>query len=173
MTTTVREPESKDFTPAPQGLHQAVCVDVWDIWTEKRDEKWGGGIVDKTLLVWEIDEINPEDGRPFVVAKRYTASLHEKANLRHDLESWRGRAFTKDELKAFDLENVLGANCQINVVHNTKKDKTYANIASIVPLAKGQNRMVVSKEYIRKKDRKKDGTQREPGQDDDQDSAPF
>ena len=87
MSTTVREPESKDFTPAPQGLHRAVCADVWPIWTVERPETWGGGLQDKTLLVWEIGEINPENGKPFAVAKRYTASLHEKANLRHDLES--------------------------------------------------------------------------------------
>ena len=173
MSTTVKEPESKDFTPAPQGLHQAVCVDVYDIWTEKRDEKWGGGLRDLTRLVFEIDEINPENGKPYMVSKQYTASLHEKANLRHDLESWRGRAFTKEELKAFDLENVLGANCQLLVVHNVKESKTYANVQTIAPLAKGTvNKIVKSKDYIRKKDRVPEGQPREPGQDED-DSAPF
>ena len=41
------------------------------------------------------------DGKPFLVRRRYTASLHEKSALRKDLESWRGRAFTNVELDGF------------------------------------------------------------------------
>jgi len=171
MGTTVKEPAGGDWIPAPQGLHVAVCCDVWDIVTEERSQQWGGGLRDVVRLVWEIDEIGP-DGKPFTISQKYTASLHEKARLRHDLESWRGRAFTEEELHGFDLEKVLGVNCQINVVHATKDKKTYANIASIVPLAKGQARIAVSKDFVRKRDRKEDTKQREPGQDD-EDSAPF
>jgi hypothetical protein len=147
---------------------------VWDVWTEERSAQWGGGLRDVIRLVWEIDELGA-DGQPFTVSQKYTASLHEKSRLRHDLESWRGRKFTTEELKGFDVENVLGANCQINVVHATKEGKTYANIASIVPQAKGQARMAVSKTYVRKKDRKEETKGREPGQDEEDDSAgpPF
>lgn len=169
MSTTVKEPDGGDFVPAPQGLHTAVCADVWDIWTEERSEKWGGGLRDVIRLVWEIDQLG-EDGKPFTVSQKYTASLHEKSRLRHDLESWRGRKFTAEELKAFDVVNVLGANCQINVVHNIKDGKTYANIASLVPLAKGQEKIAISKEYVRQKDRKKDG-QKATAEDDE--TTPF
>ena len=153
MSTVVKEPEQREFTPAPEGLHQAVCCDVHPIWTEERPSQWGGGLRDCVRLVWQIDQLGP-DGQPFVISKKYTASLHEKASLRHDLESWRGRHFTPEELKGFDLENVLGANCQIQIVHTKKPDgRTFANVLSIVPIAKGQPKMAVSKDYVRKKDR--------------------
>jgi hypothetical protein len=102
----------------------------------------------------KVDEINPENGKPFSCSKKYTASLNEKATLRHDLESWRGRAFTQEELKGFDLEKVIGVNAQVMVMHNTKDGKTYANVATVTPLGKGQAKIAGSKDYVRKKDRK-------------------
>ena len=54
--------------------------------------------------------------------------------MRHDLQSWRGRAFTEDELKKFDLEAVLGQWCMLSVVHSQVQDKTYANIENVNPV---------------------------------------
>lgn len=53
------------------------------------------------------------------------------------LESWRGKPFTPEELAGFDLKNVLGLSCFVGVVHETKGDKTYANLASVMKLPKG------------------------------------
>ena len=64
----------------------------------------------------------------------YTASLSEKANLRRDLEGWRGRAFTPEELKGFDVFNVLGVPCQVTVTHN---DKGKARVVSVSGWPKG------------------------------------
>ncbi len=154
MGTKVREPESK-FRPAPEGLHQAVCCDVWDIWTEKRPEQYGGGLVDKTRLVWQLEDTDPETGRRYEASQIYTASLHEKAKLRQHLEAWRGRKFTAEELKGFELEDVITANCQIQIVHNIKDGgKTYANVQAVVPIGKGMTKLRVSEEYVRRKDRK-------------------
>lgn len=153
MSIIVKAPENKEFTPAPEGLHRAVCVDVLDPWTEERPERFGGGLVEKTRLVWEIDAAM-DDGRPFTVAQFYTASLHEKAKLRHHLEAWRGRAFTQDELRGFDLENVIGIPCQLQVIHHTTQDgKVYANVQAIVPNGKGAPALKPSGDYIRVKDR--------------------
>ena len=170
--TTVREPQGKDFPTAPEGLHQAVCVDVWDIWTEKRPEQYGGGLVDKTRVVWQLDSAT-EDGQRYEVMQTYTASLHEKAKLRQHLEAWRGKRFTEDELKGFELEHVIGANCQVQVVRNLGKNgKTYANVQAVVPLGKGQVKIRPSEDYVRRKDRRKDedGSQPFDASDDD---VPF
>jgi len=88
---------------------------------------------------------NAEDKR-FVVTKTYTASLNEKANLRKDLESWRGRPFTVEELQGFDLEKVVKAPCMLNLVaQTTKAGKTWTGIAAIMPLAKGAEKLDVEK----------------------------
>jgi len=175
--TTVREPEGKDFPQAPEGLHQAVCVDAWDVWTEQRPEEFGGGLVDKTRLVWEIDKTDKENRRPYQVSHLYTASLHEKAKLRQHLESWRGRRFTDEERQGFDLENVIGANCQLQIVHRLSRNgKTYSNVQAIVPIGKGMTKMRPSSDFIRRKDRK-DRNEPEveaPSSDDhDDDTVPF
>jgi len=161
-----------DYKNAPAGLHQAVCVDVVDL-----------GVIETSFgnkhmcrLVWQIEEIDSDTGRPFSVGKRYSPSLHEKATLRKDLESWRAKPFTKEELDGFDLEKLLGVNCQLMVIHETREGKTYANIKSIVPVGKGAQPLR-ARDYTRVKDREatKGGVHQnepEPGADFDTDT-PF
>lgn len=142
------------YEPAPAGLYHAVCVDVVDLgilevtYAGETKKQW------KARVVWELDATR-EDGSPFLAFKRYTVSLHEKANMRRDLESWRGRAFTDAELKGFDLEHLIGANAQVNVQHRPSADgsKVYANVVGIVPLGKGMAKRVATPGYVRVKDR--------------------
>lgn len=126
--------ESKSFTPAPEGTHQAVCVDVIDKGMQPNSFK-PGSMQHKIAVVWQIDE-RRDDGKRFILYKRYTLSLNEKASLRHDLESWRGKPFTRDEEMGFDVELLIGANCLVNVQHKKSADgaKTYANVVSVMPL---------------------------------------
>lgn len=126
--------EGSTRTPAPEGAHLAVCIQIVDMGIQHSE--FYGKDSHKVLFGWELpDEPNPEDNdKPFLVWKRYTLSLSDKANLRKDLESWRGRKFSAEELKGFDLKNVLGKPCQLQVVHNEGK---YANVASIMAVMKG------------------------------------
>ena len=151
MPIVVSAGESRTFTPAPQGLHQAVCVDVIDMGV--LEVTYGGKTKKqrKIRLAWQIDE-DMDDGKPFLVQKRYTASLHEKATLRKELESWRGKPFTDDELAAFDMERLLGVNCQLNIQHTVKGGETYANVVSIVPLGKNMPK-IDGRDYVRMQDR--------------------
>jgi len=48
--------------------------------------------------------------------------------------------FTEEELRGFDIQKVLGANCMVQVLHTKKEDKTYANVVSVIPLMKGMNK---------------------------------
>lgn len=143
--------DSKQFTPAPAGVHQAVCVDVIDKgWLEVT---YAGKTKKqhKVTIAWQIDETR-DDGKRFLVFKRYTLSLNEKATLRKDLESWRGRAFTLEEEIGFDVETVIGVNCLLNIQHNNVADKTYANVVAVMPLAKLMGKMQPA-DYIREQDR--------------------
>lgn len=85
----------------------------------------------------EVIEI---DGKPapMTIQREYTLSLSEKANLRHDLESWRGRQFTQEELDGFAVEKVLGQPCMLSVIHKTTtKNKLYGAISGISGIPKG------------------------------------
>lgn len=143
--------DSKSFKPAPEGTHQAVCVDVIDQgWHDNPFKE--NAQQHKVDVAWQIREAR-DDGKWFVLYKRYTLSLHEKATLRHDLESWRGRAFTADELAGFDVEQVIGANCLINVQHKASQDgsRVYANVVSVMPLLRNMGK-IVGEHYTRQVD---------------------
>lgn len=139
------------FTPAPAGTHAAVCCDVRDLgvlaveWQGQKKQQH------KVLISWQIDEAR-DDGKPFLVSRRYTLSLHEKAGLRKDLEAWRGRKFTEDELRRFDVESILGKPCLLNVIHNDSGGDTYANVAGVMALPKVMAAPQV-RDYVRFVDR--------------------
>ncbi len=91
----------------------------------------------KVIIGWELEQ-KMSDGRPFMLSKRYTLSLHEKATLRHDLESWRGQAFTPEELDGFDIEVLKGKQCRVNVIHKPKEGGgVSASIQAVMKAAKG------------------------------------
>jgi len=142
MALTAKDKGGGDFTPIPEDLHLAICYGIWDLGTQF-SERWEKS-VHKVLIVWEIPGCRGEferDGKkvklPRAISKRYRLSLHKKADLRKDLESWRGKKFTDEELKGFDLKKLLGAPCQIQVLHNKVDDKVYANIAAITKAPTG------------------------------------
>lgn len=127
----------QDFELTPAGTHAAICYRLIDLGTQKQVFGSDTKNIHKILISWELPDELMTDGRPFTIHSRYTLSLHEKAKLRADLESWRGRAFTEAELEGFDLENLLGKGCLVNVVHTENNGKTYANIRALTPLPKG------------------------------------
>ena len=144
----------REFNPAPEGLHQAVCIDVIDLGLVK--SQWGEK--HQVEIRWQLETLDDQTGLPFMVLRRYTLSLNEKAKLRHHLEAWRGRKFTSAELEGFDLEKLLGVNCQIQIVHDIADDgRTWANVSAVVPLGKGMVKIVPSDTYVRVVDRNQTG----------------
>lgn len=156
-----KKASNPDFIPAPAGAHAAVCVDVVDLgmlevtYGNKKKSQH------KIRIVWQIAEMMA-DYKPYLVSRRYTNSLHEKASLRKDLESWRGKPFTEAELNGFDLENLLGAACYVNVIHNVKDGDTFANVTSIMRLPKGME-APKARDYVRVCDRPAEDQQHDDG----------
>lgn len=138
------------FTPAPAGTHSAVCVDVIDLGMQ--DTQFGAK--HRARFVWEIDEDRPDYGDRFLVFATMNVSLHESSSMGALLRRWRGKDFTPEEEKGFDIENVIGAPCLLTVEHNEGRDgNTYANVAAAVPLPKGMTKIEPSGSYVRQKDR--------------------
>ena len=127
------------FTPCPAGSYLARCVQLIDLGTQASTFEGQEKRARKVLVAWEVldDECRRDDGQPFVLSKRFTLSLHEKAALRKTLASWRGRDFTPVELKGFDLATVLGKEAFLSVIHTEKDGKTFANIAAVMKPPKG------------------------------------
>lgn len=124
----------KEFAQAPAGTHEAICIGVIDLGTQTGSYQGQPTVKRQVLIQWELPNELMEDGKPFIVSKFYTASLNEKATLRHDLESWRGRAFTEQELAGFESKNILQKPCLLSIIHN---DAGKARVASVMAIPKG------------------------------------
>lgn len=138
------KPDGGNFTPPPAGNHIAICYRLIDLGTQMVEWKGAQKLQRKVLISWELpNELMTEGdyaGQPFTIGRRYTWSMSEKANLRHDLESWRGRAFTDDDFTGpnrFNAKNIIGKPCMLSIVHETRDGNTYANIKSVAAMPKG------------------------------------
>lgn len=104
-------------------------------------------VLNKVRIGWELPlelrVFNETKGeQPLVIEKELTLSLHEKSTLRALLKSWRGKDFTEEQAKSFDITKLIGVQCMLNIVHQpAKKDpsKVYEQISSVTPLPKGIN----------------------------------
>ena len=137
---------TKKRDPIPEGIYPAICTRVIDLGDQT--SKMFGGTARKVLFSWEIpSETITVDGvdMPRMLSKEFTISLNEKSKLRPFLESWRGKTFSETELEGFDLKNILGAPCQMQIIHN---DNGYENVSSIMALAKGMERPKPATELI-------------------------
>lgn len=128
-----------NFSILEEGSYAAVCYMLVDIGLQKNETY--GNSSNKVIVGWEIPdekiEINGEE-QSRVFSTRYTASLNEKSILRRDLAAWRGRDFTPAELAEFNLRNIVGVPCLIQIIHKKANNgKTYANLASVMRLPKG------------------------------------
>lgn len=128
------------FEQPPTGSHAGRCIAIIDLGTQRTTYEGEAQIKRQVIVRWELsNELMTEGdhkGKPFTVSKFYTASLHEKAGLRKDLASWRGRDFTADELKGFELETVLGKPCMLSV---GLSEKGKAKVTSVMGLPKGMS----------------------------------
>jgi hypothetical protein len=155
MTIVVSETGS-NYLPCPEGIYVGVLCDVIDNGLVTQEFAGKTKQVHKVTLRWQVDEINPQNGRRFDVQKRYTLSLNERATLRKDMEAWHGRRFTNEELSGFDFEELIDTCGQLVVIHQDGRkepSRTFANVQSLMPLAKGMTPLMVSMDYIRQADR--------------------
>jgi hypothetical protein len=139
MAFVATKPQS-NYTPPPAGMHVARCYRLIDLGTQPKSfQGQSKGEARKIMASWELlgDE-RMDDGKPFTISKSWFLSMHEKATLRKDLESWRGRPFTAEEEHSFDVAKLLGAYCLINVIQEQGQDgNTYTKIGAITPMLKG------------------------------------
>lgn len=142
--------ETKKYEPVSAGTHTAVCYSVIGIGTQM-NERYNSAHK-QLVIMWEIcDETIQIDGedKPKVLSKTYTASLNEKSNLRKDLEGWRGKAFSPEELRGFDMQNILGKACLISVITEEKNGRQFAKISSISSLPKGMGKDITAVNDLR------------------------
>ena len=132
--------KSNDFTPTPAGVHKAVCNRFVDLGTHEDNGQFGLRTRREIMISWLIPAERIEiDGKdlPLIHNQYFTWSMHEKANLRKSLESWRGRPFGERDFAGppdgFDTKKLIGVGCQLQIMHN---ENGKAKLTAILPLTK-------------------------------------
>lgn len=139
MGLTLGKAKSSSTRPqAPEGNHPAICVQVLDLGTHKGEWKGKSRLNRKVRITWELPEEkavfdDTKGEQPFLVSRTYNFSVSEKSTFRKDLESWRGRAFTEEELNTFDIEKLLEAGAMVTIVHN---ENGYSDVSTVAALPK-------------------------------------
>ncbi len=142
MPTHAPRPE-KSYELVPQGTHMARCFELINIGTVQGEWKGQPKEYYKIRLGFELPTKlkafgEKEEMKPMVISVEFTLSMGEKAYLRKFIEGMLDVHFTEDEAYAFDVEDVVGKACLIRVVHESKGEKTYANIEGAMPLMDDQ-----------------------------------
>ncbi len=139
----------------PEGIYAARCVAVIDLWTQlvtfEKKEKEVHQVrfefeFPTLTYTYEDKETKKEKTWTKVMWVNYSVSLNSKAKMRKFLESWRGKKFTQEELEWFNLGNVLGKTCQLQIIHS--EDGKYANIENALPLMKWIEVPTTDREHI-------------------------
>jgi len=144
MAFIAKDSGGGNFKRVPAGVFIGRCFSLIDLGTQLSSGQYGDKLQHKIRIGWELfgeDDAGAPltidvDGKemPLTISKSYTVSLHEKASLRKDLAAWRGKDFTDEEAKAFDVSKLLGAYCMVNVTTSETNGKTYSNVGGLTPL---------------------------------------
>jgi hypothetical protein len=121
---------------APVGNHISRCYQIVDLGTQD-DPKWGNAS-HKLRFAWELCEELTDFGKgkkePFSVSMTVNFFFGRNSNFAKVLEGWKGGTFSDKEMETFQLKNLVGKACMLNVVHATQGDRDYANVASVSPV---------------------------------------
>lgn len=158
---------TSDFEQPQTGMVSAVCINVTDgRYVKTTYMGQDKGYQRKIFILWEIAQRIKEGqfaGQHMVIAKEYTFAVGERANLRIDLESWRGKKFEErknangtitllTEKKQneqiikipFEVDTLIGANC-ILYLEDVGKNRPFVKPTKIMKF--DDKYPVVNREY--------------------------
>ena len=127
------------FKAHDAGQFVGQCVDVIDLGEKVQD--FPGTVpylAPVCAIVFRTGERNEQTGEYIDIAREFTVTMGEKANLRKFLEQWRGRNYTTEQItEGVPLHKLTGNHGLLSVAHRTSgKGRTYANITACVGIPK-------------------------------------
>ena len=135
------------FELCPEGNHTATLFKIINFGTLETEWKGKKKEQKKIRLYWEIPEekytYEDKDGKEIqthhTISSEYTLSFSDQAKLRPIVTGMMG-SMNEEELWDFDIEQLLGRACLLNVVHEKGKNdpsKVYSVVGATSPLIKG------------------------------------
>ncbi len=129
--------------PLEPDVYIAVCTMVIDI-GQQYSESFKK-VENKLLIAFDIPDVLIEiDGemKPRQLSRRYTYSSNPKGNLYKLLCSWLNKKFSEDDVREFEMFNLLGRGCQVQVT--VSEDGKYNRIENVMALPRGMKAPISS-----------------------------
>ena len=153
-------PENTDSAPKElpkSGLHPARLIWIIDLGTRIVSDYKNPSIQKpkhQFLFGWELTNSPMNDGRPFMISEYYTVSngkyldvagrpkpyISKTSKLFEIISGWRGDWDEKKIMRITCLQELIGAECMVNVVVKpkaTKPEEKKAVVGSVAPMMAG------------------------------------
>lgn len=129
--------DGKPFEVCPAGNYPATLVGIFDVGNQPSlDDNKQPIERRQVVLVFELMK-KDSNGKPFLMANRYTWSMHEKATFYSIACNLTGKKFGDGE--RFDPRSLLGAPCMVQVTNTAPNDKgkVFANVKAVTSYPEG------------------------------------
>lgn len=125
MILTVKKQE---YTPHPEGIFPAVCVDVIDLGL--REVRHDDKVSLKRMLKFVFETTHRDNGSAVFVSRMFTATLGNASNLADFISKWRGKPLEPGE--TIDTDSFIGKSATL-VISQRKTDdgRLFSNIDAI------------------------------------------
>lgn len=123
--------KKKEYEKIKPGLHNAICVGVWNIGPHKSEY----GIKNKFMIGFEVEQRNTQTNEQMLHLDIYTMSVHKKSKFGMLYESWIGQRLKDEDRSKFNFSQCVGKKATLNIIHNEK----YVNISAILPAQDGNS----------------------------------
>lgn len=121
--------ETREYEKIKPGLINAICVGVWNIGKQKIEFQGEVKFKTQVIIGFEVQQRHSEKDEPMLQLSKFNMSLHEKSKLGPMVESWFSKKLTDSERYNYDLKQIIGKKCTLNLIENGN----YINIATILP----------------------------------------
>lgn len=124
MPLIAKAPERRS---CPIGAHKGKVEKI----EPKHHQEWG----ERVLFTFLLDGKAYDDGKAIRVFTEASNTLTRKSKPRKIVEGILGRKLTKEETQGFDLETLVGLECQIVIKHEEGIDgNTYSRVETVISL---------------------------------------
>lgn len=80
-----------------------------------------------------------EEPKPLVISREFNLTMGTKSTLRPIVEGIIGAKLTDPEAFSFDMNDLIGYSCMVNVIHESFQGNEFAKIMNTAPVPKGMD----------------------------------
>lgn len=126
---------SGEYVLCPPGNGPGVVVGIFDTGHQTVPKRTGGTMEQRKLvLVFELAKKRP-DGKPFVMAERYTWSMNDQSHFFALVTNLTGKKYKEGE--RFNPLSLLGLPAMVSITNSPVGEKTYHNVGTVAQFPEG------------------------------------